>query len=657
MTARHSAWRLWCAAGLVAALSGGVDAADYYVHAVSGNDLNDGSAAAPFHTLTRLQSAMQAGDRAFLAGTFRERLILAGLSNITVAQWAGQEQAVLRGDRVITSAWSGGPTVWSTTLAPGQTAAAVVVDWDTSVDSFGRHYGFLRAATDFTTVSAIPNSFLFDGATRTLTVNLNGDDPTAHQVAYCVGGTDGLTIYGGSGGVTNVTVDGIHSYLWADRTPGTGYGFKMRDCRNSVLRNHVAIDNGYHGTGWVNYSVPNTNNHEENGVVWGANDDSCYVFYTSVGDVTGARWTDCVAYKYTILGRGGSPISPFDKCTGFHWHTSGAGPLVKDLEATGCRVYEFADGNTAPAFAGQNSATAGDTNNWLTYPARLIGCAVIRGKGGLVYPNATAFVRCSLDYSLAGSSATSSEAVFADNGGGGPGAFLFDACEVMVNLDGNQPRAFFGVRDQIRWTFINSSILDSGVNNLAHRLIMWYAPQAGVVARGSIFAFRNRAGTRGLNYNDNNAAWLGLHDFKDCVYANVSDSSYSTVSNGSYNDKAEWKALVDPEGLYLTQAPFADPTGATGLALDPGGPLAGVRKRLAIATTLGINGVAYSGTYGAYQDACAADLNNDGFVNGDDYDFFAGAFDEGSPDADFNHDGFVNGDDYDAFAVAFEAGC
>ncbi|MFO0834247.1 MAG: immunoglobulin domain-containing protein [Phycisphaerales bacterium] len=54
---------------------------------------------------------------------------------------------------------------------------------------------------------------------------------------------------------------------------------------------------------------------------------------------------------------------------------------------------------------------------------------------------------------------------------------------------------------------------------------------------------------------------------------------------------------------------------------------------------------------------CQADYNCDGFVNGDDYDFFAGAFDAGEPGADFNHDGFVNGDDYDGFAEFFDLGC
>ncbi|MBL8759928.1 MAG: hypothetical protein JNL50_01365 [Phycisphaerae bacterium] len=54
---------------------------------------------------------------------------------------------------------------------------------------------------------------------------------------------------------------------------------------------------------------------------------------------------------------------------------------------------------------------------------------------------------------------------------------------------------------------------------------------------------------------------------------------------------------------------------------------------------------------------CDADVNFDGFVNGDDYDAFAVAFDAAVAAADFNGDGFVNGDDYDAFAIAFDVGC
>lgn len=55
--------------------------------------------------------------------------------------------------------------------------------------------------------------------------------------------------------------------------------------------------------------------------------------------------------------------------------------------------------------------------------------------------------------------------------------------------------------------------------------------------------------------------------------------------------------------------------------------------------------------------ASVADFNDDGFVNGDDFDAFAEVFETGALAADINHDGFVNGDDFDYFAEHFEAGC
>ncbi len=55
--------------------------------------------------------------------------------------------------------------------------------------------------------------------------------------------------------------------------------------------------------------------------------------------------------------------------------------------------------------------------------------------------------------------------------------------------------------------------------------------------------------------------------------------------------------------------------------------------------------------------ACPSDFDQNGFVNGDDFDGFSQAFELGFSTADFNGDGFVNGDDFDAFVDAFYAGC
>jgi len=56
-------------------------------------------------------------------------------------------------------------------------------------------------------------------------------------------------------------------------------------------------------------------------------------------------------------------------------------------------------------------------------------------------------------------------------------------------------------------------------------------------------------------------------------------------------------------------------------------------------------------------DMCAADFNGDGYLNGNDFDAFAAAFEAGEPAADINGDRYVNGNDFDLFAEHFELGC
>lgn len=70
--------------------------------------------------------------------------------------------------------------------------------------------------------------------------------------------------------------------------------------------------------------------------------------------------------------------------------------------------------------------------------------------------------------------------------------------------------------------------------------------------------------------------------------------------------------------------------------------------------TVVVSGECESSASATLEVRCLADFNRDGFVNGDDFDGFAAAFEEADHAADFNGDGFVNGDDYDAFSEAFD---
>ena len=54
---------------------------------------------------------------------------------------------------------------------------------------------------------------------------------------------------------------------------------------------------------------------------------------------------------------------------------------------------------------------------------------------------------------------------------------------------------------------------------------------------------------------------------------------------------------------------------------------------------------------------CPADVDHNGFVNGDDFDSFVAAFVDGDPYSDYDTNCFVNGDDFDAFVSDFVAGC
>ena len=72
---------------------------------------------------------------------------------------------------------------------------------------------------------------------------------------------------------------------------------------------------------------------------------------------------------------------------------------------------------------------------------------------------------------------------------------------------------------------------------------------------------------------------------------------------------------------------------------------------IALGTSLDANGD------GRPDECCPSDIDDNGFVNGDDFDTWIFWFVFGDPRADYNHDTFVSGDDFDLFVDDFIAGC
>lgn len=134
----------------------------------------------------------------------------------------------------------------------------------------------------------------------------------------------------------------------------------------------------------------------------------------------------------------------------------------------------------------------------------------------------------------------------------------------------------------------------------------------------------------------------------------------SEFTAGIFTDLGELTAVVSAEELdFQTDGPII--CQALFQRLAPQAPHFGVQinfagDRLEVyfdpAYTLNVGGISFgttslsqgcSGSVMLLGPDCPADVNGDGFVNSMlDYDEFASAFEEGSPDADFNGDGFVN---------------
>ncbi|NUQ52255.1 MAG: hypothetical protein HUU19_06105 [Phycisphaerales bacterium] len=115
-------------------------------------------------------------------------------------------------------------------------------------------------------------------------------------------------------------------------------------------------------------------------------------------------------------------------------------------------------------------------------------------------------------------------------------------------------------------------------------------------------------------------------------------ASYQWLRNGNALSNAGKFSGVDTATLTITDCAMTE-AGSYSVVVSA----ATCGSETSNAATLGVN--------------CPGDFNNDGFINGDDYDAFAELFDVADPGADINHDGFVNGDDYDFFADHFDAGC
>lgn len=111
--------------------------------------------------------------------------------------------------------------------------------------------------------------------------------------------------------------------------------------------------------------------------------------------------------------------------------------------------------------------------------------------------------------------------------------------------------------------------------------------------------------------------------------------------------------VLDPAGIPIIRGANAEATAAI-LSSDGASLIASAR----FVPTQNLDSYRVGITrLGDLPPACAADFNNDGVTNSQDYFDFMTAFFAGAPEADFNADGSVNSQDFFDFVSGFFVGC
>lgn len=627
--------------------------ATYYVDASGGNDSNNGTTTGtPFLTLAKCVAVAAAGDTFNLKGTFRETADFSDKgNNITLQQWEGQTQAWIRGDTVVdTFTVDGSGQCYNKTVTASLNVATVTANWDSQINSRGRHYGHLTRATSLANCKTTDNSWYYDSGTGVLSVRIGANaDPAGYTVTYVkcantVNGVNGVTI--GSSGATachGIRVLNLCFALWCWPAAGFGYPLRLISCQNSFAKGNTYHDSGYHSIGLVNYNgvaMRNVKAIDEAAYGIVASGDSLYVAYADTGGIdVESGFENCYGLLEPLLGMDGnpiayySPVSPFTQVTsatamGMACHTSATVNISK-FRAKDCLIVtgsvHSSMTNRMAAYRVSHATAPSDKTNPKTYGAWLDRCDVLSGVSS-AFKDSAAWTNSVIQLSQAGSSGAaniSNGGVLGDNSSCTAEAWmLYKANAISVDLNvGAAGASMFNCRGNTtnhyrnNLVLINNSIVNTSLYTSAQirafiNHIITETPT--IYARGNIFM--HLAPGTGSNHNNltyNNSTITtqeqvdSMLQFKDNWYINMDTNRYSSAT--FVDTDAEWLAKCDTTGVFeYGTNPFLDPSGYSTLGLNNYGKL---KQRYTIPNCgEGINRRAYSKQYGAYQYGPAATI-------------------------------------------------
>lgn len=575
----------------------------WYVHGLTGSDAASGlTSALAKKTLAAALAAAADGGTILCAESMREKGVATTLNGIVIKQEAGQSQAILRGDTLVTGSWTDTTDGAHTTpVAEVNGLTGVVVDYDLNIDSGGRHYGHLAPAASVAACKLTDNSWFHDTAADLLYVRIGANQsPTLIHttVGYC--DVLGKNLISFTGCVSPV-IDGL--YFWLNpRTTDTGdsYLFYFDNCTDPVAKNYRCQDGGKHNED-VNdcLGMPVL----ENGVTGGVGPGGTLTVFGSITALRPiyGRVRNVSYFGHYYLGLDGLEIATSAGSIMAYQHPSSGGP-VTDVQYQGCTFTGITGFGKWQNIGYDVGVDVADGSRWTAsaYPVQVIGGSTI-GPNIEVHPfRSIAFVRHKFLGIQSRQGNASGGGIVLDGTGSGSASLLLECCVIVGDLtqgtntdegvliwsnDGNSGHKII---------LNNCTVIDTSTQTPgALRYLYHLYGGTDLEARRCIFTHKTSHANNTLaNYDDD---VVTVVDVKDCLYENM--TTYSIVA--TRDTFAEWLATMDSTARELATTPF--------LSWNTGVPdQAHSSFRFAATNTehlplMGVDGKLYCGKYGAFQ--------------------------------------------------------
>jgi hypothetical protein len=596
----------------------------------------DGSAGAPFNSMHDFTPV--SGDTVYLTGVAREHGVeYVGLTDVTLSGWPGRDRPVFRADVDLVGEWTADPTPgvyailppagWSTS---GSTSFELTEDWETRIDSLGRHFGHLEQRSLISEVRNEPGTWTFHALSGRFIVHPpDGVSPAVSGRQYTVEFPELQIVLEDCERITITGVDFVR----------TGLAVVVRAGADILIEDVTTVATDlFSASRWPTTVSPGPD---------GLTVRDAVVHQGEVrllgGDII---VEDLLLHDYPTLGVDGAPNDPED-----HF-----GLLVRatdDAEFRNCAFIGYA-GTAGTIILEDILPIPASPMIASTYPLRFIDCdfeSLLRfaAYDASVTPGAdnvaVSFERCRLTFDRPADQLLKTRIEPPIDINGFDARLLFSAC--ILDIDARGLTGLSAIQIEVGAVLFNNSTLVGRLEPTQR--IVRTLDTAGTIDAVQSIVVRDTPGPFILGSNTE-----PLADLQDTLrftgnwFFNITDGDYH--SNPSIDDEWEWSLLIDTSpNLTLGVDPlFSDFVGGD-LSLALSSPVRNVAPNAnPDAPERGVFGAFYDGRYGAQQlglSACPRDFNADGFVDGADLGLLLGAWNGSDPIYDATGDGVVDGAD------------